>query len=169
MARKKATGFGLDRLPQTHWKHFRDVRCPARPDDKIDHVLVGPSGVYVIGYRGSDEVAISPETATTYAAAAFGVGALLPERYQSRIRPALCFREQEPVAELVGDVMVASSMTLAHILRSSPVVLSTSEVADVWRRLDARLEPFPVAPRRPGRWRALVQMFSIVRGRSRAA
>lgn len=168
MARKIPTGSGIDRLPATHWKHVRNVHCPARPGDRIDHVLVGPSGVYVIGYVASDGVAITSETTGGHATGAGGVAGLLPERYRSKIRPALCFRGNEPVADLVAEVMVASSSTLAHILRSSPVVLSTSEVAEVWKLLDSRLEPFPLPQVRSRRWVAWLQMFTVLRGRSRA-
>jgi hypothetical protein len=57
------------------------------------------------------------------------------------------------MADLVQEVLVTSATTLEHIVRSSPVVLSTSEINEVALRLDARLEPFPVAQvTRPRRW-----------------
>ena len=167
-------------LPESHWKQFHDVYRPGRTDAQIDHVLVGPSGAYVIQYGSSKQllsqdpqvVASGPELdlcAVSFAAAttepsesALAVGGLLPARYRSRVRPVLCFREAEPVADLVGGVLVTSSMALEHILRSSPVVFSTSEVAELFTRLKAGLVQVPAVPSRPRPWWAFGRMVAAL-------
>ena len=178
MARKSggspraATGLSL---PESHWKQFYDVCWPGRSDAQVDHVLVGPSGVYVVQYQSSEghqvtapglvlhHAEASLEAAVTEPSeSAQAVGALLPSRYRSRVRPVLCFREAEPVADLVGGVLVTSSMALEHILRSSPVVFSTSEVAELFACLKARLEQVPAAPSRPRQRRALGRMLAAL-------
>jgi len=167
-------------LPESHWKQFYDVYRPGRSDAQIDHVLVGPSGAYVIQYGSSKDllsqdpqvVASGPEldlAAVSLAAAttepsesALAVGALLPARYRPRVRPVLCFREAEPVADLVGGVLVTSSMALEHILRSSPVVFSTSEVAELFSCLKSGLMQVPAVPSRPRPWWALGRMVAAL-------
>jgi len=169
MARKSAgrsrAATGLS-LPESHWKQFYDVYRPGGSDAQIDHVLVGPSGVYVIAYQSSKahhqvldagqvlhlaeaslEAAVGEPSESAHA-----VSALLPSRYRARVRPVLCFREAEPVADLVGGVLVTSSMALEHIARSSPVVFSTCEVAELFTCLQAGLAQVPPLPARPRRW-----------------
>jgi hypothetical protein len=154
-ARKIRTVTRVEGLPDSHWKQFRDVRQPGRPDTKLDHVLVGPSGIHVIGYLSpthpADEVAVGP-----LAEAARAVGDVLPERYRSRVDALVCFRNEEPMAEAVDGVTVTSFRALQHILRGSPVVLSTCEVTEIAGRLAARLQPFPVAPVVPRKRRTLL-------------
>lgn len=137
-------------LAQRRWREFHNVRHPLRPDLRVERVLVCPSGVHVVTTLpvDADRFLVSRSRL-----AAELVAALLPERYRARVRPVLCREDDVAVADLVQDVLVTSATTLEHIVRSSPVVLSTSEINEVALRLDARLEPFPVAQvTRPRRW-----------------
>ena len=166
-------------LPVSHWKQFHDVRRPGRPDARIDHVLVGPSGVYVIQYRTSTgghpaaDTGWSLETEVAEAAgAAEDVGGLLTARYRTRVRPVLCLRDGEPMADQVGGTMVTSFMSLEHIVRASPLVLSTCEVAEVADSLTAGLVPVPAVPVpvRPGRrWVLSRKLFAGLARRSATA
>ena len=155
--RTRRTGTGPTGLPVSHWKQFHDVRQPGRPAARIDHVLVGPSGVHVIGYLPRPDGLDAPRAAArddmagAASAAAGAVADVLPARYRGAVRPMVCFRSDEPVAESSGEVLVTSLRALEHILRESPVVLSTCEVADVSTRLQAQLLPFPAAPSRTAR------------------
>lgn len=153
--RNDRAGAGPAGLPASHWKQFRDVRTSGQPETRIEHVLVGPSGVHVIGYLPPAGASVSTAVTTT-AGSAVAVADLLPSRYGHRVRPLVCFRSEEPVAESVADVTVTSLLALEHILRESPVVLSTCEVADVAARLGTGLYPFPrpdAEPRRRGWFR----------------
>ena len=47
-AGEAATAAQLDSLRQHGWAVFHDVRWPGRPKANIDHVAVGPGGVFVI-------------------------------------------------------------------------------------------------------------------------
>lgn len=157
-------------------REFRDVRHPLWPQLRVERVLVCPSGIHVVTSVAGpdigtvDEVAPRALAATSRTAADL-VASLLPPRYRSRVRPVLCRVDDVPMAELVDDVLVTSPSTLEHIVASSPVVLSTSEVNEVALRLDARLEPFPVptAPvrRRWGRRKGL--LAALVAATSAAA
>jgi hypothetical protein len=157
-------------------REFRDVRHPQRPDLRVEHVLVCPSGVHVVTTLSSParpgEPLVDPAVLLRGRTAAEVVAALLPPRYRDRVRPVLCVADDVAMAELVEDVLVTSPSTLEHIVGSSPVVLSTSEVNDVALRLDARLEPFPVAHvRTRPRWRrrAAVLVASAVAASGAAA
>jgi hypothetical protein len=157
-------------------REFRDVRHPQRPGLRVEHVLVCPSGVHVVTTLPSPartgEPVVDPAVLVRGRAAAEVVAALLPPRYRDRVRPVLCVADDVAVAEIVEDVLVTSPSTLEHIVGSSPVVLSTSEVNDVALRLDARLEPFPVAHvRTRPRWRrrAAVLVASVVAASGAAA
>lgn len=125
------------------------MRHPLKPELRVERVIVCHSGVHVVtSIPAGDYVPVAAGHA-----AADVVSSLLPQRYRDRVRPVLCRRVDEPMADLVDDVLVTTAETLEHIVRSSPVVLSTSEINDVALRLDARFEPFPVAPEvRRARW-----------------
>lgn len=43
-----ATAQALDALPKDQWTVFHDVRWPGRKLANVDHVVVGPGGVFVI-------------------------------------------------------------------------------------------------------------------------
>lgn len=151
-------------LVERRRREFRDVRHPSMPDLRVERVLICPSGIHVVtslpaGIGASGGPVADPAFVVAGQAAAEVVAALLPQRYRGRVRPVLCRVDEVAMAELVGGVLVTSATTLEHIVSSSPVVLSTSEVNDVALRLDARLEPFPIThaqKRRPWRRYGLV-------------
>lgn len=117
------------------------MRHPLEPELRVDRVIVCHSGVHVVtSVRAGDYVPVAAGHA-----AADVVSSLLPQRYRDRVRAVLCRPDDVPMADLVDDVLVTTPDTLEHIVRSSPVVLSTSEIDEVALRLDARLEPFPDA------------------------
>jgi hypothetical protein len=139
-------------LPDSHWRRYRNVRRPGS-SLRIDEVVVGPSGVHVVlecpgGTVGDPLVPVA-------AGAAEGVAGLLPVRYRARVRPELRLAEDAgDVATWHDDVLLASPRALEHTWRYGPRVLSTSEIAEVSRWLDARLEVVPVAapPAQRRRW-----------------
>ena len=147
----------LEALPATYWSHLRRVCCPGRPDSLIDHVLVGPSGIYVIRYLPSELDRLDAATGrgrqhlhdvgvAACAEYAETISGLLPPRYRDRVRPVLCLRGDDERAGESGGVLVASLGAFEHIVRSSPPVLSTSEVGQAYSSLKAYLEQVPLAP-----------------------
>lgn len=146
-ARDRRTSTGFERLPASHWTHLRCERPVGAPGPQVDDVLVGPSGVYVVVRRpGGLEI----DVAAARSGAAW-VSGLLSERYRRRVVPVLCMQDDDPVAERRGDVLVTGITTLEHVVRSSPVVLSTSEVSGLGSRLAGSLGQAPAAPERPRR------------------
>lgn len=137
-------------LPDTYWRHFHGVRSPADPDVVIDEVVVGPSGVHVRLHL-AQRVVLDPgdldlqDHAARALEAAGAVSAVLPARYRSAVRAAVCACDTEDSGALVGTVEVLSPAAGRHTMQHAPRVLSTSEVAEVAGVLDATLDVLPVA------------------------
>lgn len=166
-------GLSVPPLPTSHWTVFDAVRWPGHPEDRIDEVVVGPSGVHVLLHqeqsaevRGSLQ---SEEIVTRSRDAADAVGGLLPSRYRDALRPVVCLCGTNDIGEVVDGVRLASPEPLRFALRHQPRVLSTSEVAEVSTRLRLALTPYPAPAATPavrslGRlWlRAAAAGFAIV-------
>jgi hypothetical protein len=138
-------------LPTSHWTVFDAVRWPGRMEDRIDDVIVGPSGVHVLLHQEGLAEADWSSTATVTRAreAADAVGGLLPSRYRRALRPVICLCGTNNIAEVVDGVRLASPEPLRFALRHQPRVLSTSEVAEVSARLRLALTPYPAPPAPP--------------------
>lgn len=132
-----------------------DMRDPAHPDLRVEQVRVCPSGIHVVTFV--DEAA-TPQPGSPIVdrarAAAEVVASLLQPRYRDRVQPVLCRRDPAEVVDLVEDILVTSRGPFEHILRSSRVVLSTSEVNEIGLRLGALLEAYPLPPVGRGRRRS---------------
>lgn len=134
---------------RSRWE-LTDVRHSLHRGLRIDRAVVCPSGAHVVTVLpaaedgGPDAVLVAVGHT-----AADVVRSLLPARYGDRVRPVLCLDVAEPVADLVDGVLVTTGETLEHIVRSSPVVLSTSEAHDVALRLEAGLVAAPQPVHRP--------------------
>ena len=144
-------GLSVPSLPASHWTVFDAVRWPGRPEDRVDDVVVGPSGVHVLLHQqGLAEVNRSSTATVTRARdAADAVGGLLPSRYRRALRPVICLCDTFDIAEVVDGVRLASPEPLLFALRHQPRVLSTSEVAEVSARLRLALTPYPAPPAPP--------------------
>lgn len=128
-------------------RELQHVRHPLQPGHRLERVVVCASGVHVVTNPSETDGGPGAVLLSTCCTAAEVVRSLLPPRYHDRVRPVLCLTTPEPTADLVDGVLVTTRDTFEHIIRSSPVVLSTSEVNEIALRLDAVLEPFPAAPR----------------------
>ena len=159
----RTTTAAVGTLAPTHWRRWHDVRRPDRPECRIEDLFVGPSGVYVVSYPGTDVhvtggrayVSALDTAIERCSVAADAVSDLIPARYRGGVKPVLCSRGVEPVADQVRNVLVTSNLAIGHILRSSPLHFSTSEVVEVSALLEASLEPWPVVleERRGRPWR----------------
>lgn len=167
IARRTAPVREVEPLPATYWTRIEHVRVPGGTD-RIDLVVVGPSGVHVVLDRpgatdgrsrrtapGTPEVGAGDleETVQGATAAAAAVAALLPARYRRVVAPAVCLRGTTASGDTVGTVLAASPDVLRHAWRHGPRVLSTSEATVIAGLLRHRLEPFPLPPAAGGgRW-----------------
>lgn len=146
----------LDVLRAQGWVLFHDIRWPGRPKANIDHVAIGPGGVFVIdsknwtgsvtvrdgvlwhqGRRREEAVAGAAEAAL----AITGVLGNLPAT------PVLCFVRYEPLDGWAHDVAVCTTATLTAMLTSRPPVLHPTAVPRVAGQLSAWLAEAPAVPR----------------------
>jgi hypothetical protein len=155
LAQRGLVGQRVEQLPATYWTQFTTVRCPGRPDRRIDEIVVGPSGISVVlnlpGHPPATGASTCgwadlEEAARRASAAAEAVADLLPDRYRGAVTPAVCLTDTLDVGFSVGAVFAASPSVLRHASRHQPRVLSTSEADAMAHRLRATLEPFPVEP-----------------------
>jgi hypothetical protein len=164
-----ATAAVLATLPPG-WTAIHDVRWPSRRLANIDHVLVGPGGIFVIDSKNwSGRITLegghlrqngrSREKAVAGCADAGLAVAELAGPHADMVFPVLCFLTDEPLSGWCRDVMVCSTATLAQMLLTRPSVLDPGASTDAWFRLDAQLraaiEPVQVGTRQgnPGRGR----------------
>ena len=144
-----ATAAVLATLPPG-WTAIHDVRWPSRRLANIDHVLVGPGGIFVIDSKNwSGRITLedghlrqngrSREKAVAGCADAGLAVAELAGPHADKVFPVLCFLTDEPLSGWCRDVMVCSTATLAQMLLTRPIVLDPGASTDAWFRLDAQL------------------------------
>jgi hypothetical protein len=144
------TAEALKQLTDRGWTTFHDVRWPGRQRANIDHIAVGPSGVFVIdsknwsgvvhvvegvltrdGRRCEREVAAAVESAQAVAGLLQGFGTV----------PVLCFTSSEPLSSWSGDVMLCSSSNISDLLLSMPPMLGPQSIERTLTLLKAGLTP----------------------------
>jgi hypothetical protein len=140
---EESTARILGVLSAEGWRVFHDVRWPGRAQANIDHVLVGPSGVFVIdtkSWSGKIEVkggALRQDGkrrarhVIASSAAAMAIGELLPGLGHKLIHPVICFARPEPVFGWCSDVMVCSTENIVTFLTSRPRVLDETHMTDI--------------------------------------
>jgi hypothetical protein len=159
------TARALASLPELDWRVFHDVHWPGRRYANIDHVVVGPGGVFVIdskAWTGDIEVAEGmlrqngrrrERHVLAAVDAAVAVAELVPGLDPTAVKPVLCFDRDEPVFGWSREVMVCSRVNVATLLTSRPSVLdratrrSTAEA--LAQSLRAATDPIvPIPPKR---------------------
>jgi len=157
---EESTARVLGALSADGWRIFHDVRWPGRAQASIDHIVVGPGGVFVVDsetWSGDIEVKSGAlrqdgkrraRHVIASAAAAMAVGELLPGLTPEKIRPVICFARREPIYGWSGDTMICSTENIATFLTSSPRALDEAEMTEIAETLalslqtaDARLPP----------------------------
>ena len=157
-AGEERTAEVLAQLPAEHWTVFHDLRWPGRQFANVDHVVVGPPGLFVVdsknwagtitlkdgvlrcnGYNREREVGGAAE-------AARAVAQLVPELSPELARAVLCFVRDEELTSSLADVMVTSTPTLVPMLLSQRAVLSPDEVRQLSLDLEAGIRQATAAP-----------------------
>ena len=164
---EEATGRVLDELPSDSWTVFHDIGWPGRRYANIDHVAVGPPGVFMIDSKNwTGAVTVTngalrvnrwskARDVVAAADAALAVAGLVPSLRPDLVHPVLCFVREEPIDGRVGDVIVCSTANLLMMLTSRPDVLSRDQQRQVSLDLEAaRTNPGATTaverqPRRP--------------------
>jgi hypothetical protein len=141
---QQATAAGLDLLRVLGWLVLHDVTLPGEADAAVDHVLAGPSGVYVVntvswsGAINAQEHLLTvggtdrTDALAEVAAAADAVRGLLDG---IPVAPLLCFERLEAVAGFVSDVALCASENILDLLTSQPQILDARAIGRTSRAL----------------------------------
>jgi hypothetical protein len=139
------------------WGAIHDVRWPSRRLANIDHVVIGPGGIFVIDSKNwSGRIHVdgghlrqngrSREKAVASCAAAGLAIAELARPYAGVVFPVLCFASEEPLSGWSRDVMVCSTANLTQMLLSRPRVLGPEQSRDAWFSIDGQLRAATSSP-----------------------
>ncbi len=143
-----ATDAGLDLLRVIGRLVLHNVSLPNRPELAIDHVVAGPSGVYLINtIAPTGSVTISSgllvcagqpmmDEIHEVAAAAAVLRDLLSG---APVAPILCFQRSAELAGVVGEVAVCSTENILELLSSQPDVVDAKTQREVMRVLSDSL------------------------------
>lgn len=162
---EESTAHALAALPELDWRVFHDVHWPGRRYANIDHVVVGPGGVFVIdskAWAGEIEVAAGvlrhnghrrERHVLAAVDAAAAVGELLPGLDPTTVKPVLCFDREKPVFGWSREVMVCSTVNVATLMASRPTLLddATLRVTAETLAQSLRVATDPVVPIPPKR------------------
>lgn len=142
------------------WVVFHDVRWPGRRMANIDHIVVGPGGVFVIDSKNwaGDVRTVGPvlrqngrsreRTVDSAADSALAVAELVPT-HAHLVRSVLCFVGQPQLAGWVRDVMVCSTANVTRMLLSRPRLLDEARVRELAFLIDLELQSALETPRTP--------------------
>jgi hypothetical protein len=145
----RTTANALKALPES-WVVLHDVRWPGRPFASIDHIAVGPSGVFVIGSkRWTGQVQVAGDglrhdgrrrerEVLSAREAAAAVSRRLPHLPTAWVTPVLCMVSRD-VDGWVGPVAVCHKSSIVELLTSLPTVLSPEVVHSVENDLRLQL------------------------------
>lgn len=133
----------LESLPEG-WVVLHDLAWPGRSRANLDHVVIGPGGVFVVDAKNwsgrvevRDQVLLQngrrrEPTVASAAEAAIAVQGVVP--VPNLCMGVLCFVRDEPLTGWARDVMVCSTANLVAMLTSRPHAL---EAGDVQRCVEA--------------------------------
>src|SRR4051812_33261348 len=105
---EESTARILGVLSAEGWRVFHDVRWPGRAQANIDHVLVGPGGVFVVDTKSwSGHIDVKggalrqdgkrrARHVIASSAAAMAIGEVVPWVGHKLIHPVICFARPEP-------------------------------------------------------------------------
>jgi hypothetical protein len=153
-----ATAHALAPLPASEWFTLNDVRCPGKRFANIDHVVIGPGGVFVIDSKAwSGDVTLRDgvlrqngyKRGSTVAAAADAASAVaeqLPSFPPGVVQPVLCFVGEHEIAGRAGDVMLSTTSNVVQALLTRPAVLDPRSVRRTLLALQEALKAARAAP-----------------------
>lgn len=146
-AGERAVGALLDSLPP-EWTVLHDVRWPGRERANVDHVLIGPTGIYVIDSKNwSGQITLhrgvlrqNGYNRTKAVAGASGAAAaiawLVPALDPRIFTPVICFAGDSAASGMVDGVLVCHVDNLASVVTSRPRVLSPEWLTFLQLELD---------------------------------
>jgi hypothetical protein len=135
------TTHALEDLDPDAWTVIKDLEWPGGRYGHVDHVVIGPSGIYVIdtelwngdvsvyGDRLRHEGVTQDSVVTAQTEAAAAVALFLPGVPQRLVKPVLCAADAEGLDTEVSGLLVCSTDTLAATLEARVHSMSTHQLA----------------------------------------
>lgn len=135
----RATAATLEALPRDQWRVLHDVPWPGRSHAAIDHVVVGPAGVFVVdGKSWAGVVSVrdgvlrqdrySRQGAVTQAAEAGEAIARQLRNARCPVYPVLCLVRDEQISVECDGVLVCTTATISELMLSRPRALADVHV-----------------------------------------
>jgi hypothetical protein len=159
---ERQTAEALEHLPHGDWDVFHDVSWSGRRYADIDHIVVGPPGVFVISSKNwSGQIAVRngvvrqsgrrrDAAAVAVVEAAYSVAQLVPDISPTHVHGVLCFAGDHHVTGWSHSPMLCSTRSVVTMLVSRPPVLMNAVREDVVRRLREQVaKPTPTLSRSP--------------------
>jgi hypothetical protein len=157
---QQATEAGLDLLRVLGWLVMHDVTVPGagEPDGEersIDHVLAGPSGVYVVntvswpGAIDAKEHALvvgGVDRADAIAEVCAAADAVRGVLHGIPVAPMLCFERLESVTGVAAAVALCASENILDLLTSQPPIVDQAAVAKASGMLGLACRPSSRTP-----------------------
>lgn len=134
------TARALVALP-SEWTVLHHVRWPGRSGARVDHVVVGPGGVFVID---SSPAAKAAATACAAAADVLAIGASLD---RAMVHPVLCHAGDQAEVNVRG-VVVCSPEEIVPLLLSLERVFGPDELGSAQAFVASAMTPGDWAPQR---------------------
>lgn len=137
----------LDELPDHDWTVVGDLEWPGGRYGHVDHVVVGPSGVYVIDTKtwGGDvtvfggvlryEGHAQDSVVASLTEAAASVALLTPGVPQRLVKPVLCVGGGVGMETNLGSLLVCSTDRLASMLEARVHSMSTHQITNASAQL----------------------------------
>jgi hypothetical protein len=147
---ERRTGEALALLESRGWVVLHDLHWPGRPFANIDHIAVGPSGVFVIDSKNwTGDVLVRDgvlrqngsrrsDACEGAAAASAAVAAFLEPQHRSLVTAVLCLVDQPTPAHQPAQAHIVGLADLVESLTSGPQRLGSTDVGrigDYLRRL----------------------------------
>jgi hypothetical protein len=126
----------LTELSADGWRVLHGLAVPGQRRATVDHVLVGPPGVFVINELEPDARS-SDKRLEQVLEAAEAMRGLTSIVRADDVRPVLCTLTESPVDGWRNGVVMASLSTLVELLSGRRAVLNPSEVTTTALELDA--------------------------------
>lgn len=145
-----AVADALAQLPLDEWTVLHDPSWPGRRYASIDHVVIGPPGIFVIDFEdGQGPITVTDgvlrqnghrrdAVVAKTVEAALAVKQLVVAIQDTPAHAVLCFAD-EVVDGAVGNAILCTPATIAMALASRPPVLLPAVRADIANQLDAKL------------------------------
>lgn len=160
LERRHRTAAALDQLPTKTWTVLHRVPWPGRRGVRIDHVVVGPPGVFVISDKHSpwpawtwkEELVREQHGLTAAEEAAWAVAQLTPNVPMRLVHPVICLVRDQSVSGQINDVIVCTTANIVEVLEARVHELSAEQVRAAPAHLRAHMldsSAAKVLPARP--------------------